>query len=261
MGHGEETQRPPRLDDTVLCSGTLGSIPFPEKIEVASRRRLLRDSRSITVSPTSPSGFGGRLPMPACFWRNWTARAPGCRIGRSRGPTGSGIRRSRFRPWRTRSLTIIEVTGVTPPLDVAVAAFADVCDLAAQAGVLVHLEPFPWSGIRDFGIRRGYRRRRGPRPTVACYWTPGICFAAPIAELSPMDSIRRWCWACKSTAYEHDPQRQPSVRGNARPVASRRRSGSRADSYAARELRAGGCLAPLGSRSSRTSWRHFHLQR
>jgi sugar phosphate isomerase/epimerase len=50
-----------------------------------------------------------------------------------------------------RSITAIETSGNTPPLEFAVQAFAGVCDLAATAGVLVHIEPFAWSGIRDFG--------------------------------------------------------------------------------------------------------------
>jgi sugar phosphate isomerase/epimerase len=51
-----------------------------------------------------------------------------------------------------RSITVIEVTGVAPPLEMAAAAFATLCDLARQAGILMHIEPFPWSGISDFGF-------------------------------------------------------------------------------------------------------------
>ena len=48
-----------------------------------------------------------------------------------------------------RSITVIETAG--RPLDAAAtaAAFAAVCDLAADAGLLAHLEYFPLSGIPD----------------------------------------------------------------------------------------------------------------
>lgn len=53
-----------------------------------------------------------------------------------------------------RSITVLEVrgrrVGTDIPLDVAVQAFAAVCDRAADHDLLVHLEYFPWSGIADF---------------------------------------------------------------------------------------------------------------
>jgi sugar phosphate isomerase/epimerase len=53
-----------------------------------------------------------------------------------------------------RSMTVLEVRGrsigTDVPLDIAAKAFAAVCDRAADHGVLVHLEYFPWSGIADF---------------------------------------------------------------------------------------------------------------
>ncbi len=53
-----------------------------------------------------------------------------------------------------RSITVLEArgrrVGTDVPLDVAVQAFAAVCDRAADQDLLVHLEYFPWSGIADF---------------------------------------------------------------------------------------------------------------
>ena len=48
-----------------------------------------------------------------------------------------------------RSITAIEFFGVEVEVDRAVEAFAEVCDLAANEGVLVHLEFLPWAGIPD----------------------------------------------------------------------------------------------------------------
>ena len=53
-----------------------------------------------------------------------------------------------------RSITVLEArgrrVGTDIPLDVAVRAFAAVCDRAADHDLLVHVEYFPWSGIADF---------------------------------------------------------------------------------------------------------------
>lgn len=64
-----------------------------------------------------------------------------------------------------RSLTVIEVDGRTVgldlPIDVVSAAFAEVCDLAATAGLLAHLEYFPFSGIADLRTATAINRRAG----------------------------------------------------------------------------------------------------
>jgi len=46
-----------------------------------------------------------------------------------------------------RSLTLVEFYGARPSLDSAAEAFAAACDVAADHGVLVHLEFLPWTGI------------------------------------------------------------------------------------------------------------------
>jgi sugar phosphate isomerase/epimerase len=64
-----------------------------------------------------------------------------------------------------RSLTLVEFYGARPPLEVAVEAFAEACDVAAEHGVLVHLEFLPWAGIADLAtawdIVRGADRPNG----------------------------------------------------------------------------------------------------
>lgn len=48
-----------------------------------------------------------------------------------------------------RSITVIEMFGVTPSLDEAAEAFAALCDRAAADGLLVHIEFLPFGGIPD----------------------------------------------------------------------------------------------------------------
>lgn len=48
-----------------------------------------------------------------------------------------------------RSVTVVEFYGDHPTADAAAEAFATVCDLAAEHGVLAHLEFLPWAGIPD----------------------------------------------------------------------------------------------------------------
>lgn len=140
-----------RPNDAVLCSGTLGKVPFPEKIEAAAAAgfggvsiyyRESAETEKIRRALADAGLFLAELDGPMHWLLNWD------------GPPAPSPAEfvDRAAALGARSLTIIEISGVTPPLDMAVDAFARVCDLAGQAGILVHLEPFPWSGISDFGF-------------------------------------------------------------------------------------------------------------
>lgn len=48
-----------------------------------------------------------------------------------------------------RSVTAVEMFGVTPSLDEAAEAFATLCDQAAEHGLIVHIEFLPFGGIPD----------------------------------------------------------------------------------------------------------------
>lgn len=48
-----------------------------------------------------------------------------------------------------RSVTVVEMFGVTPSHDEAVEAFGKICDRAGQSGLLVHIEFLPFGGIPD----------------------------------------------------------------------------------------------------------------
>jgi sugar phosphate isomerase/epimerase len=48
-----------------------------------------------------------------------------------------------------RSVSLVEYYGADVDVDVAIEAFAAVCDRAADDGLIVHLEFLPWTGIPD----------------------------------------------------------------------------------------------------------------
>jgi sugar phosphate isomerase/epimerase len=48
-----------------------------------------------------------------------------------------------------RSVSLIEMLGVTPSVDEAAEHFAHACDLAAEHNLLVHIEWLPWAGVPD----------------------------------------------------------------------------------------------------------------
>ena len=65
-----------------------------------------------------------------------------------------------------RSLTVVEFYGVDLEVDAAAAGFAQVCDRAADHGLLAHLEFLPWAGIPDLRtaweiVRRADRANGG----------------------------------------------------------------------------------------------------
>jgi sugar phosphate isomerase/epimerase len=60
-----------------------------------------------------------------------------------------------------RSVTCLEVTGVPLPAPAGAEAFAALCDRGAEAGLLAHIEYFPWSGIADIGTAYEIARLAG----------------------------------------------------------------------------------------------------
>ena len=151
MSREDAVQRKSQPNDTVLCSGTLGNLSFADKIEAAAAAgfagisvyyRESNDPGKVRRAVADAGLFFAELDGPVTWLPNWD------------GPTAPSAAEvvDRAAALGARSFTVLEITGATPPLDIAVEAFGAVCDLAAQAGVLVHIEPFPWSGISDFGF-------------------------------------------------------------------------------------------------------------
>jgi sugar phosphate isomerase/epimerase len=168
-------------DDLVLCSGTLGErTPWPDKVDAAGR-----------------AGFRG---ISIYVHEYETALAAGTSVSRLRqavderglmvaevdGPIRWLPEHARDRPDRrplvdvevfltiadalgARSLTVLEpwfvpITSETE-LERAAEAFATLCDRAAEVGVVVHLEAYPWSGVPD--SRTAFQIvRRADRPNA-----------------------------------------------------------------------------------------------
>lgn len=144
-------------DDLVLCSGTIARAPLPEAVPVAAAAGF----RGVSVY------FDDHAAVQADGWSDDALRAllddhdvavaeldgvmqwlP----GDTRGPE-AGEFLDVAAALGARSCTVIEVegrlVGEQLPFDVVVESFGALCDRAAALGLLLHLEYFPVSGIRD----------------------------------------------------------------------------------------------------------------
>jgi sugar phosphate isomerase/epimerase len=125
----------------ILCSGTLGSIPFRAKavaaaaagfsgISIYSREhepglRSMLDDLGLCVAEVDG-------PMA------WLPGQPGSepeRVLQIAAELGA------------RSCTVLELTLQPPEPGAAIDAFGSLCDRAALLGIGMHIEPFAWSGI------------------------------------------------------------------------------------------------------------------
>jgi sugar phosphate isomerase/epimerase len=125
----------------ILCSGTLGSIPFRAKAEAAAAAgftgvsiysreyepgvRSMLDDLGLSVAEVDG-------PMA------WMPGQPGSepeRVLQIAAELGA------------RSCTVLELTLQPPQPDAAIDAFGSLCDRAATLGIAMHIEPFAWSGV------------------------------------------------------------------------------------------------------------------
>ena len=154
-------------NDLVLCSGTVPDAGFRERVEAAAAAgfsaislwgRDYRRARSEGLSDAD---------MRALLEANGLAVAELDGVGQwlpgSAGlaPPVEGDEADSFFAFSeqdlyaiadavaARSLNAVEVYGTHFEPDEAAAAFAALCDRAAEHGLLVHLEYLPWSGIPD----------------------------------------------------------------------------------------------------------------
>ena len=182
----------------IICSGTFGRIPFLEKARAAARAgfdgisiytreyepglRAVLDDLGLSVAEVD-----GRMA--------WLSGQPGeepARVLDIANELGA------------RSVTVLEVTGEL--IEGAVDAYAALCD---QAGSLVmHIEPYPWSGIpsvrdaaalvRAAGADNGgvildtWHFVRGPDAGTITPEDAAAVVAAQVcdAALEPMESVR-----------------------------------------------------------------------
>jgi sugar phosphate isomerase/epimerase len=152
------------IDDLVLCSGTLGSTPWLDKVDAAARAGF--QGVSIYVREYVAAVEAG---IPASRLRR-AVDERGLRVGEVDGPIRWLPEHGRDRPDRrplvdveqfltiadvlaARSLTVLEPWFVPiasdAELDRAAEGFGQLCDRVAEAGVVAHLEAYPWSGVPD----------------------------------------------------------------------------------------------------------------
>ncbi len=164
--------------DLVLCSGTALRVPWLERLAPARaagysalsiqpgevlqlraagiadaelRQRVADAGLAIAELDAITTWLPGHTP-PACFGAQAVRAMQGFTPERL-VPMAAAV--------AARSLTIVEFYGAQVDLDAAAEAFAKACDLAAESGLLVHLEFLPWAGIPD--LRSGFEvvRRAG----------------------------------------------------------------------------------------------------
>lgn len=133
----------------ILCTGTLGRVPFQQKIEAAAAAGY--DGISIYSQEHAPRlDLGGLRVAEVDGAMAWLPGQP--------GPWPSAVVEI-ANDLDARSITVIEVTGEAPDVSQAAEAFAEVCAMAAPR--VVHIEPFPWSGIPTLRAAAAIVRRAG----------------------------------------------------------------------------------------------------
>jgi sugar phosphate isomerase/epimerase len=154
--------------DLVLCAGTVPRARWVDKASAAAAAgftgvsvrpaevdRAREDDRSLAELRAILDDHGLRVAEldPLTRW------LPGSAPDGSDDPGQASYRRSLDElvgmavMLGARSINVIEAfgahVGTTIPVEAAAEAFARVCDQAAAAELLVHLEHYPWSGIPD----------------------------------------------------------------------------------------------------------------
>jgi sugar phosphate isomerase/epimerase len=139
----------------ILCSGTLGRAPFPEKaraaaaagftgISICTREaepglRALLDDLGLAVAEVDGS-------------MAWLQGQP--------GPEPTKVL-DLAAELGARSVTVLEATGASPEPGVAAEAFEALCERAVPLGLGVHIEPFAWSGIATLAAAHEIVARSG----------------------------------------------------------------------------------------------------
>lgn len=166
----DRTPAPLGPDALVLCSGTLGSAPFVRKAMAAASAGF--DGISFYVRELETARAEG--------WSDDELRAFLAALGLSvaEADGGFGWLGSPHDPHRpvadllaagaalgARSATIHVPPGASVATeserDAAARALALTAEAAAAHGLLLHLEPYPWSGLRDLGTALDLCRRAG----------------------------------------------------------------------------------------------------
>jgi sugar phosphate isomerase/epimerase len=142
----------------IVCSGTFGDVPFPVKARAAASAGF--DGISIYGREVEPGlrPLLDDLGLAVAEVDGSMAWLPG-----QRGPEPERVLDIAVE-LGARSVTVLETTGEALDPGVAAEAFARLCDDAFLLGLLVHIEPFAWSGIATLGAAEEIVARAG-RPT------------------------------------------------------------------------------------------------
>lgn len=179
----------------IICSGTFGDVPFPVKARAAASAGF--DGISIYAREHER----GLRPLLDDL---------GLAVAEVDGamrwlPGQRGLEPSRFLDIAVelgaRSVTVLETTGAAPDVGAAADAFAGLCDAAFTLGLVVHIEPFAWSGIATLGLAQEIVTRagrpnggilldtwhlaRGPEAGVVEESTVGSIVAVQVSDPSP----------------------------------------------------------------------------
>jgi sugar phosphate isomerase/epimerase len=162
-------------DDLVLCAGTVLGSSFRDRVEAASAagyrgitlwapdyHRALADGLSPADMRAMLDDHGLELGEldGVTQWLPGSSDAP-------QSPEAAEFTVPEDVFWEMadalggRSLNVVEIFGAPVHEESAAEAFAGLCDRAAAHGLLAHLEPLPWSGIRDVNAAAGIVRLAG----------------------------------------------------------------------------------------------------
>jgi len=142
-------------DDLVLCAATLAKVPLLERMEIAAAAGytglslFLDDLEQLEVDDEELRARMRTLGLEVGDLDPMLTWAPGVE------PGGQGFGRwgidDFLRAAERVDARSINAVAFKPgvPLDELVGPFGDLCDQAADAGLRVHLEFMPFSGIRD----------------------------------------------------------------------------------------------------------------
>lgn len=149
-------------DDLVLCAGTVLGSPFRERVEAAAAAGFrgitlwANDWQQALADGLSPADMRTLLAdhgLEIGELDGVTDWIPGGADTAAMAASGFLVDERVF--WEIaealggRSLNVVEIMGATVHHERAAEGFARLCDRAADYGLLVHLEPLPWSGIPD----------------------------------------------------------------------------------------------------------------
>ena len=216
----------------ILCSGTLGPIPFERKAHAAAAAGFTGIS---VYSHEYRPGLRDLLDDLGLY----VAEVDGA-MAWMPGQRGAEVAQvlDMAADLAARSVTVLE-TGLQP-LDPALAAdaFRDVCDRARNYGVAVHIEPFAWSGIAtlDAALEIVNRADRSNGGILLDTWHH---VRGPDAAHTTRAAAARVL-----AAQVSDPAPQPGRDLREECMTNRRMPGPIAAAIVS-ELRAFGCAAPL----------------